>query len=195
MFRHHDRLAEPWAPPEYRTHGPSGHRMWRASGVLLLLFASACHGATPATTDPRAETPVNGKAALLTAERLYANGFSALPHAAREVVSDSAAWIHIWRRVMGSRRVQTPAPGVDFTRARVVVVAAGPQAETSLSLAIEGIDLADSATIVRIHRRVIGGACGVAAARTSPVDIYRVPRTPAPVRFVERSDTLTCGGR
>lgn len=172
-------------------------RLVRASlaGAFVIVGISCQLGHTISSAEPANAGDPSSRVDPV-AERLYASAFSALDRPARDVVTDSASWADYWRRIVGPRyAAQSIAPAVDFAEARVVVVAGGRQAQASPSVAIERVELSDSMAVVRIVRRVVGGACGTATAETSPIDVYRLPQPGPPVRFVERADTLTCAAR
>lgn len=112
--------------------------------------------------------------------------YSGLDDSARMVVRDAASWRAKWHEINREMRPVPPLPSVDFSREMVVVAALGRRPSGGWSIVVDSALWRSDATEVFVRQLAPGRGCFTSAAISSPVDVVRLPRTDAPVRFRER---------
>ena len=159
-------------------------------GLLIVAgFATACGGPSirVAPPPPARAWPVEA------ANRLYRDDAAPLPDTIREVVRDGTSFAQIWGRATSALDDPPPAPEVDFDRHMVVVVGAG-RSNPGDQIQVDSVGFrreADSRNpdreievIYFVVRTVVESDPfpGV----SYPIEIIRVDRSDAPVRWEER---------
>lgn len=85
-------------------------------------------------------------------------------------------------------------PAVDFANEEILVAALGERGSSGYSIVFEGASANDKGEIdVVVRFGAPGKNCATLTVLTQPVDIARIPKTAAIVRFVERSSVTQCG--
>jgi len=158
------------------------------SPLLFIALALGVVGCgQPLAPDPPA-TPVS--VVRLRAEPYSFAYYSGLIEPQRLVVRDPAAWAEIWAAIWKRQSPLPELPQVDFAREMLVVVALGERPTGGYDI------LVDSAVAtpdrLEIWIRAIASRCGVTQALTQPVDIARLPRSEAVVRFHDRTEERAC---
>jgi PrcB C-terminal len=157
-------------------------------GCPLMVLLAACGGMAggggggqPLAGDPVVATPlpVTGLAAWNTA----------LLRRERLVVRSRAEWEALWARLQARL---DPAPAVDFAREMLLVAALGERPSGGYRVSIPAV--AQDGALLRAEVLEIrpGRGCMTTMAVTTPVAVVRVPRSEAPVEFVERTETRDC---
>jgi hypothetical protein len=102
----------------------------------------------------------------------------------RCVVRRAEDWSALWSAMLRPVSPAPPPPEVDFRSRMVLVAAMGSQSTTGYGIGIVGMRRAAGGLVVTVLRYTPSG-CEVGMAETEPVHAVSVPRTDAPVRFVE----------
>ncbi|HEY4129096.1 MAG TPA: protease complex subunit PrcB family protein [Gemmatimonadaceae bacterium] len=160
-------------------------------GLWLLVGVAACQSA-----GMHAQPSISGRLPI-TRLRNQAGSFdsnSGLVDSARVVVRDAATWRTLWGQINQPFIPQPAVPSIDFNRDMVVVAAMGTKPSGGYDIMIEGVTEDSSGVEISVVRSSPGNGCALTAARTQPVDLARIPATPRPVRFRERSVVVPCGG-
>jgi hypothetical protein len=170
--------------------------------LALIPFAAAC-GPVPPPAEPTRDSAatttsppalVAGRVALtrLRAEPYsfaYSSGFD---EAAQLVIRDTAAWAQAWARIYARHGEAPPRPAFDPATERLVLVAIGTRATGGFSILLDSALVARDTLVVHATSSRPGQRCGTTAALTQPVDVARVPRLEAPVRFAVRETVTEC---
>ena len=114
--------------------------------------------------------------------------YSGLGEPTRLVISDAAMFTRVWEQAFAS----VPVPSVDFGRERVIVAALGQRASGGYAIEIQGANVEGDEMVFDVVSTTPGDYCAVSMALTQPVDMVKVPRSTAAVRFAERSVIQTC---
>lgn len=112
--------------------------------------------------------------------------YSGLDDSARFVVRDAASWRARWDAINREMQPAPPVPAVDFSREMVVVAALGRRPSGGWSIVVDSAVWRGDAVEVFVRQLAPGRGCFTTAAISSPVDVVRVPRRDAPVRFREQ---------
>lgn len=112
--------------------------------------------------------------------------YSGIADSLRLVVRDAESWRAQWDALNREMRPQPPLPTVDFAREMVVIAALGARGSGGWSIVVDSAVWRGGTTAIYLRRLAPGRGCFTTAAVSSPVDVVRVPRSDAPVRFVER---------
>lgn len=176
----------------------------RDSGTLLTALALAAlalaapagcaRGGAPArdssaTREPAARGPEPARLPdSLTGYFRFNSGYE---DRTRLVIRDSATWAAAWIALVGSQRPRPAAPPIDFGRQMVLLSAAGTRPSGGFSISIDEYDAGPPPAAI-VTTTSPGSTCGVTAALTAPADVAIVPRTDAPLRWVDRAATREC---
>ena len=167
----------------------------------LLALVGACSPVPPPaepTRDSAATNPppalVAGRVALtrLRAEPYslaYSSGFD---EAAQLVLRDTTAWAQAWARIYARHGEAPPRPAFDAAAEQLVLVAIGTRATGGFGILLDSALVARDTLFVHATSSRPGQRCGTTAALTQPVDVARVPRLEAPVRFAVRETVTEC---
>ena len=112
--------------------------------------------------------------------------YSGIDDSTRLVVRDAATWRARWAAINREMRPAPPLPTVDFAREMIVVAALGQRVSGGWSIVIDSAAWRGDTIDVFVRRLAPGHGCFTTAAISSPVDVVRLPRRDAPVRFSER---------
>jgi hypothetical protein len=177
-----------------RRHAALG-RCAAASILLLVLLLPGC--SRTRAGGPAVAAPLEPTWTSVPATRLYYDNAGGVLDSARVVIREADHLARVWAQVTSRQAAPPPAPEVDFEREMLLMVAAGRRSP-------EDRITVDSA---RVQRRAGGGAeadlafavtvrlavgCGRFAADAYPVEIVRVGRSTAPVRWIEVRDQAEC---
>ena len=145
-------------------------------------------GTTPSATSAAAPAAVAG--ARLALRRFGGAApftyYSGVDDSSFVVVRDAATWRAQWRAINREMQPLPPAPAVDFAREMIVVAALGHRASGGWGIAVDSAVWRGGAIDVFVRQLAPGRGCFTTAAISSPVDVVRLPRRDAPVRFDER---------
>ena len=107
------------------------------------------------------------------------------------VIQDSnglrAAWATLFEGIPGNA-----PPTVDFASETVIVLALGQRPSGGYTVRFDGVARTGNAAVVRYTATSPGRECMTTQMMTSPVDVVRVPRLGASVRFERRDVTAAC---
>jgi hypothetical protein len=162
-------------------------------GVWMVLVTCACRGALASGQPGLSRDP--SKIARLAAHNTSFSLFSGFADSTRFVVRDSGAWRATWQTLQRPFIPAPPMPTIDFSREMVLVAALGTRPSEGYDIVFENVreDSAGIEVAVRVSEPAPG--CPVAAARTQPVDVARMPASVRPVRFRQRNVVVPCGVR
>ena len=108
----------------------------------------------------------------------------------RQVVRDPIRWRRAWIHARSASTDSAP-PAVDFSRQMVIIAGMGSVPSTGFELFIDSVVPIESETLVFV-RSTSSGSCPAGGMEARPVDIVRVPRTTAPVQFMEETEVRRC---
>jgi len=128
----------------------------------------------------------------LRAEPYSFTFYSGLVEPQRLVVRDPATWSQVWATIWRNQSPTPPLPDHDFARDMLVVVALGQRSTGGYSILIDSAEATSDGVTVLVRAVVPGAGCGVTLALTQPVDIARLPRTDATVKFRDRTVQQFC---
>jgi hypothetical protein len=159
------------------------------SVVIALVVGAAGCGTQPSGPDP--VDPPGSLGRLRYGEFSFPISYSRMTNSERLVIRDAAAWAQLWDR-MKTGSPPVPRPDVDFTSEMLIVAALGERSDGRYSILIDSV--APDSTELRAVVRLItaGRGCVWTTAVTQPVDIVRVPRREASVRFEDRAEERAC---
>jgi len=138
-----------------------------------------------------------GPHAALTVTRLRAEPFSftyvsQLRQPERLVIRDQVAWVNAWASLSPVGAPIAAPPNVDFGREMIVLVALGERPSGGYSILVDSAAANSDGVTVWVGTSSPGPHCGTTLALTQPVDIAKLPRIDAPVRFVGTSKVIDC---
>lgn len=167
----------------------------RTHGSLVtaaLVLAAACSGGSSGPGDP-----ASSGAALIDVRPVDAGVYvfryyGGIRDARRTVIRGDAKWRATWDEITATVTPRPPLPEVDFSRDEVILAAAGTRSSGGYTIEILSVyeDEGERSAIVLETRPA--SSCGVTTAITHPLAAVLVPRSAAPVRFVERSALHDC---
>ena len=114
---------------------------------------------------------------------------------AQLVLRDTASLRAAWERVHERQGTVPAPPAFDPATEQLVLVAIGQRGSGGYSILLDSAAMAGDTLVVYATSTSPGRRCGATAALTQPVDIARMPRVPAPARFVLRQAVTECDGR
>ncbi len=165
-------------------------------GLLLLLcgallVAAGCRRGGP---PPTATPPTAPAWTLLPTERVYYDNTGGIRDSVRLVVSDEEMLRQVWRRATAGQADPPPLPQVDFRREMLLVVGAGRMTpEDQIQIDSVGVRQETSPQGRREEQLAVfvrtTEGCRRFAVDAFPVEMVRVRRVEAPVRFVERRES------
>jgi len=140
---------------------------------------------------------VPGPHAPLTVTRLRAEPFSfmyvsQLRQPERLVIRDQVAWVNAWASLWPLGAPIAAPPNVDFDHEMIVLVALGERPTGGYSILVDSAGTNDNGVTVWVGTSTPGPLCVTTQALTQPVDIARLPRVDAAVRFVGTSKVSDC---
>ena len=110
----------------------------------------------------------------------------------RIVVRDSAAWVALWPRIVGSHSPRPAPPTVDFAREMLLVVSMGPRGSGGYVIAIDSVVTAGDTIHVTVREQSPGPRCGTPAVLSAAVALARIERREEPVVFTTREVVHDC---
>ena len=167
-----------------------------ASAILLCLLWAGCtsvspgDGTTPAGRSASAAAPLRGSLPVRLLLQEYNTG---LRDSTRRVITDGVALAALWGLAYEGRGEVPSLPRIDFDREMVVVAALGTRASGGYTIQVDSARATDRAVEVFVRRLGPGPTCGTTAALTEPAVVVAIPRSDAPVRFLETSTLHDCG--
>lgn len=117
---------------------------------------------------------------------------SGLTTAERIVVRDSASWVALWPRILGTHSPKPRAPAVDFAGEMLIVASMGRRATGGYVIAIDSVAVQNDTLHVLVREQRPGPRCGTTAALSAPVALARVRRSNLPVGFTTRTVVRDC---
>jgi hypothetical protein len=107
----------------------------------------------------------------------------------RAVIRSEAEWRPI-RETLTGGQPGAAVRSIDFRREMVIVAALGEQLETGRTVTFGGIQRVTGEIIAEVVQVLPDPRCETVEIRTTPLAAVAVPRSDAPVRFIERSIIL-----
>ena len=170
----------------------SGDRTIRTflGSLILAVLAAACGGPSIRVAPP----PPARAWAVEAGNRLYRDDAAPLPDTIREVIRDVTSFGQIWDRATSALDDPPPAPEVDFDRHMIVVVGAG-RSNAGDQIQVDSVGLRRESDPRNPEREIEVVYFVVRTVRESdpfpgvsyPIEIVRVDRSDAMVRWEERS--------
>jgi hypothetical protein len=117
---------------------------------------------------------------------------SGLSSRERIVVRDSASWVALWPRIVGSHSPVPVAPVVDFRSEMLIVASSGTRATGGHIVVIDSVLTAGDSLRVVVREQAPGPRCGTPAVLSTPASIARVDRSDLPVVFTTREVVRDC---
>lgn len=160
--------------------------MQRLTLLLIAVLATGCSSSLdgPATRSPIAVT-------RLRSEPFSFTYYSGLP-AERLVIRDQTAWVAAWASMWPAFAPIPAPPNVDFSRDMIVVAALGARPTGGYSIFVDSAGIGATGLMVWIGTTTPGAHCVTTQAFTQPLDIARLPRVDAAVRFVDVPKVVDC---
>ncbi len=159
------------------------------SGTLILAaLAAGCGGKTIQVEVPAARAwPVDGGA------RLYRDDAAVLPDSIRMVLKDAVAFTQAWAQATSALDQPPPAPQIDFARYMVVYVGAG-RSHPGDRIQVDSVgfrrevDSQNPSREIEVIYFVVRTILepDPFPGESFPIEIIRVERSDAPVRWEER---------
>ena len=118
--------------------------------------------------------------------------FSQVRQPARLIVHDAAAWRGAWATLWPNGAPIPAPPEIDFTREMVVMAALGERPSSGYTILVDSATLSNKSLTIWIGTIRPGPHCGTATVLTQPVDVARLPRIDATVRFEEVPSIRDC---
>lgn len=107
------------------------------------------------------------------------------------IIRNEAEWLGQWRRI-NARQDPPPLPAVDFGREMLLMAAMGPQPTGGYRVVIDNVIEQPAELLAFVRFISPGRRCGALAARTSPVDIVRIPVSSKNVRWAVERQAADC---
>ena len=167
------------------------HRLLAASALVLLGCQGEDHAAPVRSSSGSAGTPVPITRYGSDSSAYTLVSGIALPR--EGVVRDSAAWRRLWDEIHATTTPVPDLPPVDFSRDMILVAALGSQPTGGYDVLLAGATQDSTGLAVAVLKRRPGTGCITTQAVTRPVDLGKVPRLDAEVRFVESLEETSCG--
>ncbi|HEX6966529.1 MAG TPA: protease complex subunit PrcB family protein [Gemmatimonadaceae bacterium] len=168
------------------------HRSSLCSLLLAGVVVMACSNATDIfdlARIPRGAEPV----ATTPADSMFSHTvYSGIVDRVRTVIRDSSDWQGMWDRMVGSQSPAPPVPDVDFPQYMIVLAAMGTKPTGGYAISIDGVYRSGSYLYASVTETSPGRNCVVTEAQTAPVDAVLVPRSDAPIIFVEETAVHEC---
>lgn len=119
---------------------------------------------------------------------VYSHRFASMGPPVRCVVRRAEDWATLWSAARRYIRESPPSPppAVGFGSSMVLVAGMGAQPDAGYGITITGVRRTEAALVVTVLQFTTGG-CEVPMAETEPVHAVSVPRSDAPVRFIEKA--------
>ena len=153
----------------------------------LVLLNAAC-GAADLTQAPGEPVPI----VRFRAEPGSFSYYSGFDQPERLVVRDSLTWQTVWNQLYRGQSPTPELPAIDFAHEMIILTALGARSTGGYSILIDGARAVADNTVDIDVRSVSPGQCIVTEAFTQPVDIARMPRSTATVRFIEHTAISNC---
>ncbi|HEX2079797.1 MAG TPA: protease complex subunit PrcB family protein [Longimicrobium sp.] len=147
-------------------------------------LSAFCH---PGTTSlrPAGLPPADAPGSTVPASDVYREKVVYLGRPVRCVVRRAEEWAALWSAMVRPVSPVPPLPAVDFRSRMVLVAAMGTQPTTGYGIGIVGVRRTGAGIAATVLRYTPSG-CEVGMAETEPAHAVSVPRTDAPVRFIEK---------
>jgi hypothetical protein len=153
---------------------------------LLAALAVGCSS----LDEPTAHAPL--AVTRLRSEPFSFTFSSQLRQPERLVIRDQAAWVDAWASIWPAFAPIPAPPNVDFSREMIVFVALGQRPTGGYAILVDSAGTNAEGVTVWIGTTSPGAQCVNTQAFTQPVDIARLPRIDAPVRFVDVRTVSDC---
>jgi hypothetical protein len=110
------------------------------------------------------------------------------------VVRSPGAFRAAWLKLYPVAALRPALPLVDFSRWRVMFIAAGAKPTGGYTLSLNGGRLAGDSALIDVALRTPPPGCGVIEQLTTPAVAIATPTAPAAFRIIlhERADTARC---
>jgi hypothetical protein len=153
------------------------HALTLSLATLSLL--TAC-GKGKAPAQPRPE-PQPVMRAVTQGEFVLADNAPIFADSTRLIIRDSTEWKKLWQRATSLQHSRLPLPAVDFSRAMIVLAAAG-RLKPGDVIHIDSLGVKGSLTLIAVRTTV---GCPNLSSDAFPFEIARLPRIDGPIQFVE----------
>lgn len=124
--------------------------------------------------------------------QLFTTLYSNLRIKANLVVSDNPGWTQLWAVISAGTTDARTLPTVDFDSEEIVIAALGEQRKAGYAVRIEQVEYTDTTRNVVVLQTAPGPACSSAEVITTPLDAAVISKSNAPIRFIERLQTINC---
>ena len=158
--------------------------------LIASLFAGLVVGCSAPLEAPGPHTPVT--VTRLRAEPFSFTYVSQLRQPEQLVIRDQVAWVNAWASLSPVGAPLVAPPNVDFEHEMIVLVALGERPTGGYSILVDSAGTDAQGVTVWVGTSAPGPHCVATQAFTQPVDIARLPRIDAPVRFVGTSNVMEC---
>lgn len=155
--------------------------------VAVAIFTIAC---AASIEEPAAGTHV--AVTRLRGEPYSFAYYSGVTQPERLVIRDEAAWQAAWATIWPAFAPIPAAPGVDFSKEMIVLVALGGRSTGGYSILVDSAMTTSTGLTVWIGTSSPGATCITTQAFTQPIDIARIQRIDAPVHFVDVPSVTHC---
>ncbi len=110
------------------------------------------------------------------------------------VYQDSAAFRGAWAQLYPVPALRPALPAVDFTKSRVLVVAAGNRPTGGFRVALDEAHVAGDSALITVNLFTPAAGCGVMQEITAPAVAIVAPVLPTAFRIITRTrpDTVRC---
>ena len=119
--------------------------------------------------------------------------YSGISQAQNFVIRDAGAWSALWQRIYAGQTPVPPLPGVDFNTQIVVAAALGGRPTGGYDIVLTQAAIDSAGVVIGVRASSPGASCFVTQAFTHPIDLARLAKTDAPVRFAETQVAADCG--
>ncbi len=109
------------------------------------------------------------------------------------LIKDAAAWSDLWQQIYADQTPTPPLPGVDFDTQMVVAAALGSRPTGGFDIVLTGAAQESAGLVIGVRATSPGAHCFTTQAFTHPIDIARLARSDASVRFDVTQQTVDCG--
>ena len=158
---------------------------------LLILTAGALAGlACSAALD--GTSPTRLQVTRLRSEPYSYTYISGLTQSERLVVRDNATWQAIWSKLWIGASPKPAPPTIDFFKEMLIVTALGARNTGGYTILVDSATRASDGITIWIRTISPGPKCGTTQALTQPVDLARLPRIDAAVRFTDTAVVADC---
>ena len=119
--------------------------------------------------------------------------YSGVTEAQNFVIRDATSWNDLWQRIYVGQTPTPPLPTVDFTQEMVVAAAMGGRPTGGYDIVLTDATQNSTGIVIAVRASSPGAHCFTTRALTQPVDVARLAKSDASVRFEVTQQTVDCG--